>query len=95
MFQNSEFNLFFTSQRLPALPEKVFTRLDKLTRQHRVQEWVSGSGCGVGVAQECVGEKVWCALEIFSSLLCISNLPLGVLHLGLDRNFVYYELCPL
>ena len=46
-FNVYEFNLFYTSQRLPALPEKVFTRLDKLTRQHRVQEWVSG--CGVGV----------------------------------------------
>ena len=43
------FNFFFTSQRLPALPEKVFTRLDKLTRQNRVQEWVSRCGCGVGV----------------------------------------------
>ena len=43
------FNFFFPSQRLPALPEKIFTRLDKLTRQHRVQEWVSGCGRGVGM----------------------------------------------
>ena len=58
------FNFFFTSQRLPALPEKVFTRLDKLTRQNRVQEWVSGCGRGVGmmwvwgVCGVCVG-WVW------------------------------------
>ena len=47
------FNFFFTSQRLPALPEKVFTRLDKLTRQNRVQEWVS-----VGVVW------VWCGHDV-------------------------------
>ena len=42
-----EFNLLYTSQRLPSLPDKVFTRLDKLTRQNREAEWVSG--CGVSV----------------------------------------------
>ena len=60
------FNFFFTSQRLPALPEKIFTRLDKLTRQHRVQEWVSGCGCGV-----CVG-CVWggCGIGVVGEKVC-------------------------
>ena len=43
-----------SSHKLPALPDsevsgKVFTLLDKLTREHRVQELVSGCGCGCAV----------------------------------------------